>query len=130
MPQASQLLGAIAVVGLLGTQAAIAQDEVLEIAVPEVAPIAPPVATPPPVVIEPVQPSTIVPSSVNVEPPAVDHGAVFIEPVEQQQPAPTLESLRGEQAASAMPEVEIISPTDYASPQIDSTDYSVGATMP
>ncbi|MEM6254786.1 MAG: peptidoglycan DD-metalloendopeptidase family protein [Cyanobacteria bacterium P01_D01_bin.156] len=147
LPQASQLLSTLAAAGLLGTQAVMAQTngEAIEIAIPEatvaepVAPVAPVVTTPAPAIVEPtpqpiVQPTEIVPSTVEtVDAGSSNYGTVFVEPEPAaQQPAPTLDSLLGEQASSEgqTPAVELVSPLDYGGAAIDPTDYSVGATMP
>lgn len=139
LPQASQLLSAFAAVGLLGAQAVLAQadDEAIEINIPATATSTPaaPVVPAAPTVIEPVQPTNVVPSSIDTgtaEPPAVDYGTVFVEPSNQPPSPPTLESLRGAQPANEQqtPAVELVSPADYGAARIDSTDYSIGATMP
>lgn len=149
--QGSQLLkiSTFAAVGLLGTQAVMAQTGASDLAIPQStfevpapaapavsAPVAAPAAptVPPPTVVEPVVPSNIVPSSIGTtsEPASVDHGTVFIETPADEQPVPTLDSLIGDKpsAGSGTPTVEVISPADYGTAQIDTTDYSVGATMP
>ncbi|NEZ66274.1 M23 family peptidase [Leptolyngbyaceae cyanobacterium CCMR0082] len=140
--QSSQLLrvSTFAVVGLLSTQAVLAQAEMgaaSDLATPQSAvetpqgQVAPPVA-PAPLVVEPVAPSSVVPSSIEAPSSgAVDYGTVFIEPAPAA--APTLESLRtGRQAevSNGAPDVEVISPADYGAGLIDTTSYSVGATMP
>lgn len=167
-------LGTVAAVGLLGTQAVLAQTDMgsaIDLAIPDapsvvaeplppiaapvvpaapeisipVAPVAPvaPIAVPPPEVIEPVIPNSVVPTSVptateptvadslSSEPDVTDYGAVFIETPDRPD-IPTLDSLLGRSQASTSetPAVEVISPVDYGTAQVDTTDYSVGATMP
>lgn len=143
--QGSRLLkvSAFAAVGLLTTQTVVAQTEsgTIELTIPQPAaeaPIAQPsrpvTSTPAPTVIEPVTPNSIVPTSIETTPSAeaADYGTVFIEP--DKPAAPTLESLLENEpaniSADATPEVEVISPTDYSTGLIDTTEYSVGATVP
>ncbi len=153
-------VGAFAAVGLIGTQAVMAQTAVdLTIptdsspAVAPVAPVAPAVqpeavAPPAPIVIEPevvepITPSSVVPTSIeatSTEPTAVDYGAVFIEPEASAAPAgvSVFEAAQpanggspsGESSLVETPAVQVISPADYGADPIDPTDYSVGATMP
>ncbi|MEM7795687.1 MAG: M23 family metallopeptidase [Cyanobacteria bacterium P01_C01_bin.118] len=132
-------LSAFAAVGLFNIQTVMAQTSAVELAIPQPASEAPaaplPAAAPPaPTVIAPevapVTPSNIVPNSIETTAPetnAVDHGAVFLETAEE--PNPPAVVLEGLQPAST-PQVEVISPADYGTAQIDTTDYSVGATMP
>ena len=149
-PQWSQLLqlSTFAVVALLMPRAVMAQTEAgaAELLIPtSEAPVvqpapavsAPSPATPSPLVVEPVTPSTVVPSSIETaEPAAADYGTVFIEPQEPQTSAPpTIESLlegtrSGATATDETPAVELVSPDDYGTAIVDTTDYSVGATMP
>lgn len=156
----SQLLkiSVFAVVGLLSTSAVVAQTEpgVIELTIPQdvpvappapAVPVAPPAAAPPaapaptviaPEVVEPVTPSGVVPNSIETtssesdssEAANIDYGAVFLEP--NQTATPSLDSLLqdGQPANGDTPSVEVIAPTDYGTAQIDTTDYSVGATMP
>ena len=140
-------LSAFAAVGLLSTQAVMAQTA-MDLAIPEsveppvaqpaapvIAPVAPATPAPtvvPPQVVEPVTPSSVVPTSIeatSTEPAAVDYGTVFIEP---ESTTPSVGSLlEGVQPATGeAPAVEVISPADYGAAAIDKTDYSVGATMP
>ena len=122
-------LSMVAVVGLLSTEAVIAQPEAgaIDLAIPESTLEAP---STPPVAPALVTPSDIVPST--VEPPATtpatNYGTVFIEP--DQPSTPTLESLPNESQPNETPTVELISPADYSTGLVDTTDYSVGATMP
>lgn len=134
--------GTFVAVGLLSTQAVVAQTEtsVGELAIPpstlEMPVVQPdttsiaPAATSAPPPVELVTPTSIVPNSIettSTDAEAVDYGAVFIQPDESAKPAlPQLD----EGQANAVPEVEVISPTDYSTDLIDTTDYSIGATMP
>lgn len=97
---------------------------------PEViAPVAPAPAAPAPVAPAPVAPSSIVPSSIETAgSDAVDHGTVFLETPEEPLAIDGLEVQPIEDGGT--PPVEVISPADYGTAQIDTTDYSVGATMP
>ncbi len=96
---------------------------------------APAVPAPVPQVVEPVTPISIEPSvpssleTTSVESEAVDYGTVFIQPDELPN-ATTLESLLDDSQSSEIPDVDVILPTDYSTGLIDTTDYSVGATMP
>ena len=143
LSQRSQLLslGTFAVVGLLAGRAVMAQTGpgAAELAIPipdapvvqpEPAVSAPVPTTPSPQIVEPVTPSSLIPSSIESAEPT--HGTVFIEP--DSATTPTIESLldgnRSTSASNETPEVELISPDDYGTAQVDTTDYSVGATMP
>ncbi|NEQ53314.1 MAG: peptidoglycan DD-metalloendopeptidase family protein [Leptolyngbya sp. SIO3F4] len=148
---ASQLLklSAFAAVGLLSTQAVVAQTEAgaIELTIPQSAPAAPVAPTFPaepavpeptviaPEVVESVTPNSVVPSSIETtssEPTTVDYGTVFLEPASQSG-IPSISSLREDTKSTdngEVPSVEVISPADYSTGQIDPTDYSVGATMP
>ncbi len=144
---------AFAVVSLLSIQAAVAQDQTADLALPEapapavqpvetpaVQPVAPLPVVPQPVVIEPVVPNTtIVPTAIDrpaAEPATVDYGTVFIEPTAETAPElPATISQPGHAAADTTPadippSVEVISPFDYSTAEVDPTDYSVGATLP
>lgn len=153
-------VGAFAAVGLIGTQAVMAQTAV-DLTIPTEAPAAAPVepvtqpmeavAPPVPFVIEPevvvpIAPSNVVPTSIeatSTEPTAVDYGAVFIEPEESYTP-PGVSVFEGTQSADGAsietrsietrsvetPSVQVISPADYGAAPIDPTAYSVGATVP
>ncbi|MGD1855585.1 MAG: M23 family metallopeptidase [Leptolyngbyaceae cyanobacterium] len=135
--------GAFAALGLLGPQAVIAQAEpgAVELSIPQ--PAAPSPAAPAPTVVTPevvvpVTPSPVVPATIETaEPPqaassepAVDYGAVFVEPTDGA--TPSIGSLLedNQPAAGETPSVEVILPSDYGAAQVDPTDYSVGATMP
>lgn len=146
--QSSRLLSALAAVGLLGTQGAMAQNEgsavdltipaaspAPEVSIPATpatpavpAPVAAPAAPAPPVVVEPAAPAAPPVEIVAPEPAAPS--PVVIE-LPSQQDTPTLESLLERSPGnSEVPEVDVVSPLDYGTAQVDPTDYSVGATMP
>lgn len=144
-------MGVFAAVGLLNIQTVMAQTSAIDLAIPPSASeapatplpaevpsaIAPEVVAPTvvaPEVVAPVTPSTIVPSSIDTtasETDVVDHGTVFLETAEEPNPpAVSIEGLRRSAEGSGTPSVEVISPADYGTAQLDPTDYSVGATMP
>lgn len=141
-------------VGLLSAQAALAQTDagVTELVIPDETPVvqpatpapietpvvqpAAPAPTVPPLVIEPVVPNGIVPQSIettSAEPTDVDYGTIFTETVEPAKPAVELPSEISQPLQPTneeLPTVEVISPFDYGTAEVDTTDYSIGATMP
>ena len=148
--QGSQLLSALAAVGLLGSQGVMAQNEgsAVDLAIPAASP-APEVlvpaapatpAVPAPAVVPEPMPAALDPT-VPAAPAAPPVEIVAPEPaapspvvieLPSQQDTPTLESLLGgsQPDNSGVPEVDVVSPLDYGTAQVDPTDYSVGATMP
>ncbi|NEP62874.1 MAG: peptidoglycan DD-metalloendopeptidase family protein [Symploca sp. SIO2G7] len=130
--QGSQLfkIAIFVTISLISAQAVVAQTDAgaTDLVIPSAAPVVPPT----PAAAELGSPNFSEPVSTEATVPEPNTPGPTVIDIPNAKTPPTLDSLLQETqpSNSESSEVNVVSPTDYGTAQVDPTDYSVGATMP